>query len=228
MQATASLVSSLAPASQRVGILMLDTRFPRPPGDIGHPDSFRRHGIEPLYQVVTGASARRVVNEADASLLAPFIEAGWALVNRGAMRIGTSCGFLARFQHALQSALPVPVLSSALLACASADAPGILTFHAESLDGDVLAAAMVPPGTPVQGIAEDSGFYQCIINDDAHMDFEEAERAVVSAALALVTRDPAVRTIVLECTNLPVYQNAIEAATGRPTVDLVRMLSGLA
>ena len=48
-----------------------------------------------------------------------------------------------------------------------------------------------------------------------------------NAALALVTRDPAVKTIVLECTNLPVYQSAIEAATGRPTVDLVRMLSGL-
>ena len=226
MQATTSPVGSLAHASQRVGILMLDTRFPRPPGDIGHPDSFRRHGIEPLYQVVTGASARKVVKEADASLLAPFIEAGWALVNRGATRIGTSCGFLARFQHALQSALPVPVLSSALLACASADAPGILTFNAESLDSDVLAAATVPLGTPVQGISEDSGFYQCIINDDEHMDFEEAERVVVSAALALVTRDPAVRTIVLECTNLPVHQSAIEAATGRPTVDLVRMLSG--
>jgi hypothetical protein len=36
-----------------------------------------------------------------------------------------------------------------------------------------------------------------------------------------------VKTIVLECTNLPVDQSAIEAATGRPTVDLVRMLSGL-
>lgn len=228
MQATAPPVGSLADTWPRVGILMLDTRFPRPPGDIGHPDSFRRRGIEPLYQVVNGASAHRVVRQADASLLAPFIEAGWALVNRGATRIGTSCGFLARFQHALQSALPVPVLSSALLACASADAPGILTFDAESLDSDVLAAAAVPPGTPVQGIGQDSGLYQCIINDDEQMDFEEAERAVVSAALALVTRDPAVRTIVLECTNLPVHQSAIEAATGRPTVDLVRMLSGLA
>ena len=227
MQAAASTVSSLAHTSQRVGILMLDARFPRPPGDIGHPESFRRYGCEPLYQVVTGASARRVVEQADASLLAPFIEAGWALVNRGATRIGTSCGFLARLQHALQSALPVPVLSSALLACASADAPGILTFNAKSLDSDVLAAAMVPQGTPVQGIAETSGFYQCIINDEDHMDFEEAERDVLNAALALVTRDPAVKTIVLECTNLPVDQSAIEAATGRPTVDLVRMLSGL-
>ena len=228
MPATAPPVGSPAHASDRVGILMLDTRFPRPPGDIGHPDSFRRYGIEPLYQVVPGASARRVVKQADTSLLSPFIEAGWALANRGATRIGTSCGFLARFQHALQSALPVSVMSSALLACASADAPGILTFNAESLDDDVLTAAMVPPGTPVQGIAEDSGFYQCIINDEDHMDFDEAERVVVSAALTLVTRHPAVKTIVLECTNLPVYQSAIEAATGRPTVDLVRMLSGLA
>ena len=91
----------------------------------------------------------------------------------------------------------------------------------------MVAAAKVPPGIPVQGIAEDGGNDQRIINDEERMDFEKAERDVLNAALALVTRDPAVKTIVLECTNLPVYQSAIEAATGRPTVDLVRMLSGL-
>ena len=107
------------------------------------------------------------------------------------------------------------------------DTSSILTFNAESLDSDVVAAAKVLPGIPVQGIAEDGGNDQRIINDEERMDFEEAERDVLDAALALVTRDPAVKTIVLECTNLPVDQSAIEAATGRPTVDLVRMLSGL-
>jgi len=227
VQEHAPSVTSQGCSANRVGILMLDTRFPRPPGDIGHPDSFRRHGIEPLYGVVSGASARRVVEQADTSLLKPFIAGAKALVERGAHQIGTSCGFLARFQKDLQETLPVPVLSSALLACAQLDSPGILTFSAASLDAELLNAAEVPPGTPIQAVGDTTEFYQRIINDDTHMDFVQAEKDVVSAALALVTRHPAIKTIVLECTNLPVHQKAIEAATGRPTVDLVRMLSGL-
>lgn len=210
----------------RIGILMLDTRFPRPPGDIGHPDSFRRYGLEPLYQVVKGASAHRVVKLPDATLIEPFVAAGRELVKRGAERIGTSCGFLARFQNELQSAIEVPVISSALLACSRLDSPGILTFSEESLDAELLASAAVAADTPVQGIGEHSEFYRRIIRDEPQMDFIQAEHDVVSAALELVTRHPAVKTIVLECTNLPVHQKAIEAATGRPTVDLVRMLSG--
>jgi hypothetical protein len=48
---------------------------------------------------------------------------------------------------------------------------------------------------------------------------------VVAAAKHLVGRHPAIRTIVLACTNMPKYQSAIEAATGRPTVDLIRLLT---
>ena len=209
----------------RIGILMLDTRFPRPPGDIGHPDSFRRYGAEPIYQKVPGATAHRVVEAAAEGLLEPFISAGRQLVAQGAKRIGTSCGFLARFQSELQQALAVPVISSALLACADSDRPGVLTFSAESLDGQLLAAAGVPPGTPIEGVSAGCEFHRRIMNDEPTMNWREAEQNVVEAAMRLVSAHPAVRTIVLECTNMPVFQSAIEAATGRPTVDLVRLLT---
>jgi len=204
---------------------MLDTRFPRPPGDIGHPDSFRRYGAEVIYQKVAGATAHRVVEEAAHGLLEPFIEAGTRLVAQGAQRIGTSCGFLARFQSEMQQALAVPVISSALLACAGCDRPGVLTFSADSLDDRVLAAAGVPSGTPIEGVRPGCEFHRRIINDEPAINWREAERDVVEAAIRLVSAYPAVRTIVLECTNMPVFQPAIEAATGRPTVDLVRLLT---
>ena len=47
-------------ASPFLGILMLDTRVPRPPGDIGHPATFERAGIPVRYTVVRGASPQRV------------------------------------------------------------------------------------------------------------------------------------------------------------------------
>ncbi len=63
------------------------------------------------------------------------------------------------------------------------------------------------------------------MNDEPKMDFARAERDVVAAAKHLVGRHLAIRTIVLACTTMPKYQSAIEAATGRPTVDLIRLLT---
>ena len=44
-----------------LGLLMLDTRFPRPPGDIGHPATF---GFPVRRRVVEGAAPGRVVRGA--------------------------------------------------------------------------------------------------------------------------------------------------------------------
>ena len=66
-----------------LGVLMLDTRFPRLPGDVGHPASF---SMPVRHRVVTGASPQRVVRQADPALLAPFIAAARSLVAEGAVR----------------------------------------------------------------------------------------------------------------------------------------------
>ena len=60
-------------STQTLGVLMLATRFPRIPGDIGHAQSLP---FPVRYRVVAGASPQRVVRERDPALLRPFIEAG--------------------------------------------------------------------------------------------------------------------------------------------------------
>lgn len=58
-----------------LGILMLNTRFPRPPGDIGNPETWP---FPVRYEVVEPATVGRVVT-ADPPvdlLLAPFVAAG--------------------------------------------------------------------------------------------------------------------------------------------------------
>jgi hypothetical protein len=115
-----------------LGILMLDTRFPRPPGDIGHPDSF---GFPVRYLTVRGALPEQVVRGGDPALIQPFVAAARTLIEDGAVAIATSCGFLARWQRELQAALPVPVWSSALLMLdgLKAERPGVITIEAASL-----------------------------------------------------------------------------------------------
>ena len=207
-----------------LGILMLDTRFPRLLGDIGHPQTFAQLGIPVRYRIVAGASPRRTVQEADHALLPLFIEAARELAQEGAVLISTSCGFLARHQHDLASALDVPFLSSSLLQCASLPAPGILTIDADSLDAQTLAGAGVYPDTPVQGVQPGCEFQRRILNNDTEMDAARAEADVVDAARRLIERHPSVQQIVLECTNMPPYRDAVARATGREVHDIVSLL----
>ena len=203
-----------------LGVIVLDTHFPRPPGDIGCPETWVRAGIPAQMRVVPGASARRVVQAQDPALLGPFIDAARSMAAEGARLITTSCGFLAAWQAELQAAVPVPVITSSLLQCAQWPAPGIVTFDAASLHTALLRRAGVPEGTPIEGLAPGCELQSRILADDTALDLEQARQDVVSAAVRLVSRHPQVQTVVMECTNMPPYRRAVEQAIGRPVHDL--------
>ena len=94
-----------------IGILVLDTVFPRIPGDIGHAGTFP---FPVLYHKVRNASPARVVREGDPALLEGFVAGARTLEASGVLAITTSCGFLALFQRQLAEAVRVPVFTSAL------------------------------------------------------------------------------------------------------------------
>ncbi len=203
-----------------LGILMLDTRFPRPPGDVGNAETFERHAIPVRFAVVEGASPRKIVQQADASFVLPFVSASKRLVQDGARMITTSCGFLASYQAVLAKAVPVPVLTSSLLVCRQFAHPGIVTFDAASLGPAILQAAGAPASTPVQGLHPGCELHRRILGNETELDLVEASRNVVDAACALVRQAPAVQDIVLECTNMPPYREAVALATRRRVHDI--------
>jgi hypothetical protein len=211
-----------------LGILMLATRFPRPPGDIGNPASF---AFPVRYARVASATPQRVVREHAQDLLDPFIEAGRALVANGAAGITTSCGFLAVFQRELAAALPVPVASSSLLQAAwlapllpKGRTVGVLTIDADALDARHLAGVGAPPDLPIEGVDPAGEFATRILRDHTTLDTQAAEREVVDAATRLVRRRPEVAALVLECTNMPPYAAAVQRATGRAVYDILTLL----
>ncbi len=208
-----------------VGILMLEARFPRVPGDIGNAGTwpFPVH-----YRVVPGASPDRAVRRRAEGLAGAFVEAGRALVATGCDGIVTNCGFLSLLQAELAAALDVPVAASSLMQYGAVQAllppgkrPGILTISAESLTPEHLAAAGVPPGAPVAGTDEAGGeFTRVILGDEARMDLDAAERDLLRAADALLARSGDVGAILLECTNMSPFAAAIAARTGLPVFDM--------
>ncbi len=213
-----------AAAPDFLGVLMLDTRFPRPPGDVGNPETYARAGIPVRFSTVKGASPRRIVEEADARLVQPFVDAAVQLVAEGASMVTTSCGFLAAYQDVISKAVSVPVLTSSLLQVRRHARPGIVTFDAQSLTPRILQAAEVPAGTPVTGVRPGCELHRRILNNETSLDLAEAQRNVVEAALRLVETSPSVENIVLECTNMPPYRDAVAAATGRAVHDIETLI----
>ncbi len=206
-----------------LGVLMLQTRFPRLPGDVGHAGSF---AMPVRHRVVSGATPQRVVRDGDPALIEPFIAAGRALVAEGARALSTSCGFLARWQLELQAALPVPVWTSALLWLPelAAQRPGVVTVDGASLDGAVLRAAGADVTVPVQGIHPHSALARTLLQDRPELDAAAAQSTVVEAAVALCAAHPEIGVIVLECTNMPPYRDAVAQACRRPVHDVMTLV----
>lgn len=204
-----------------LGLLMLDTTFPRLPGDVGHVASWAMP-VQAL--VVRGASPRRVVQQGDTALLAPFIDAARTLVAQGARAITTSCGFLVQWQAELQAALPVPVWTSALLKLPELAQPGVITVDAASLSAAHLQAAGADANTPVQGLAPGGHLQPLLLGNGRTLDGERAQAELLAAAQALLQRAPQVRSLVLECTNLPPFAPALQQATGLPVHHLMTLV----
>ena len=212
-----------------LGILMLDARFARVPGDMGNATTWP---FPVLYHVVRGASPERVVLGAAEGLLQPFLDGAAALVALGAVAITTNCGFLSLFQRELAAHVRVPVATSALLQVPWVQATlppgqrvGVVTISAGSLTPAHLAAAGMPADTPVIGCENGAELFPVLIRGDRNdLDTEKAERDVVNAGLALIAAHPDVGAVVLECTNMPPYAAALQAAIGRPVFDAVSLV----
>lgn len=209
-----------------LGVVMLDTQFPRWVGDIGHPEAF---GVPVRQHVVQGAMPGKVVQSGAglraAGVLPAFIQAVQALADEGAQAITTSCGFLVLLQDELQAAVPVPVVTSSLLQLPTLLARharvGVLTISSAALGAEHLRAAGVAherlADVVVQGVDPESEFVTAILGNRPTMDREKACGDVVAAAVALRQREPSLQAVVLECTNLPPHRQAIEEATGFET-----------
>ncbi len=207
-----------------VGILMLDARFPRIPGDMGNATTwpFPVH-----YRIVRSATPDRVVRKGAEGLLDTFLDAARDLVADGVDGITTNCGFLSLFQQELADAVGVPVATSSLMQVEMVNRllpagrrAGVLTISASTLTPLHLEKAGVPAGTPVGTTEGGREFTRAILGNELELDVEAARQDNVDAARALVAANPDLGALVLECTNMVPYAADIRAATGLPVFSI--------
>jgi hypothetical protein len=189
-----------------IGILMLESRFPRIPGDMGNANTWN---FPVLYKIIKGASPDAVIRKGGRNLLESFISGAKELEKEGVGAITTNCGFLAMFHREMASAVDIPVFTSSLMQVPlvhtmlkSAQKVGIITIHSESLTRRHLAAVgadQVPQ--VIVGTEKETEFSRVILDDEMVLDVEKAEAELVRIALKLISDNPDVGAIVLECTN---------------------------
>jgi hypothetical protein len=219
---------SRANYGEAIGILTLDTVFPRVPGDVGNATTF---DFPVRFRVVTGASPKRVVHEQDPALLKPFIEAAQELEAAGCRAITTTCGFLALFQKEMAAAVEVPLFTSSLLQMPIVhrmlrpnQVLGVLTAHSEALNAAVLKAVGAD-GVPhvVGGSQEAPDFYGVFVQNRDWIDTDACEQQLVALATNMVKEHPEIGAFVCEGTNFSSWSHAIQQATGRPFFDIITM-----
>ncbi len=214
-----------------VGILMLDTRFPRIPGDMGNAATFP---FPVRYHRVSGAAPDLVVRRGAEGLLPAFIAGARELEREGVGAITTNCGFLVKYQRELAAAVSVPVFTSSLLLVPlvhrllpAGRRVGIMTVSAATLGAEHLRGAGIGGDIPiaVAGLETEKEFTRVLLGDELELDVEAAREEHVRVARRLVGEHPDLGAIVLECTNMPPYAADIQRETGLPVFDIVSLVT---
>lgn len=222
---------------QDIGILMLDTAFPRIPGDIGNAKSYP--GIPVRYKVVKDAFASRIMGQDhDPALLQPFIQAAQELEAEGCKAITTSCGFLAKFQRKLADSVTIPVFTSAIMLVPlvrqmiNRDKEiAIFTERPWNLTEDHFnQAGFSTRDIPVvvSGMPEGSPFPALFIDGGLEEEREVLQQCMEEMTVRHMREHPNTGAIVFECTNFGPYSRHVQDIAKVPVFSINQLLEYIA
>jgi len=212
-----------------IGIIGLDTTFTKIPGHIRNRTTF---DFPVVYRVVEGATAERVVKQADPTLLQPFVRAAQELEAEGVGAITSACGFLAIFQKQLADAVSVPLYASSLIQVpmvhrmlGSNRKLGLLVARKDSLTRrhlEAIGAESIP--LCIAGMEEQPEFREVMLEARrAELDVDRLEHEVLRQAERLASENRDLGALVIECTDLVPFSSAIQARLGLPVFDIVTL-----
>jgi hypothetical protein len=213
-----------------LGVIRLDYNYPPAPGDIDSPESF---GYDVFYRVVPGFTFEMC----QSGVMTPAVEKEFTeavdwLVAKGVSGITGDCGFMMYFQGLARRNTAIPVFMSALaqlpaVTCGFSkyELIGVMTANGESLrpmrnlikdecgvDPEERRFIMI-------GCENVPGFEAVAAGGKVNV--AKVTPGMVQLAKETLIKNPTMRCILLECTELPPYSDALRAATGLPVYDAI-------
>jgi len=215
---------------ESIGILILDAHYPCVPGNVGNASTFP---FPVRYKVVKDASIERLLTKRDQSLLQPFLDAALELQREGVKAITGACGFMALFQREVSEASQVPVFLSSLLQIAfmlqilpRTLRVGVITADSNALTPQHFNSVGVTPDMPlaIVGMENHTEFRQAVLEERGTLDSDLLMDEVVEVAQKMIKDYPDVGAILLECSDLPPYADAVQKETNLPVFDFITMI----
>ena len=209
-----------------IGIICLDSKFPKPSGHIRNPTTFK---FPTIQHVVKGVDVKKLLFERTPELIEPFVQAAKELEQSGVEAISGSCGFLALYQKEIAAAVNIPVFLSSLLQVPLIQmmySPnvriGILTASQQALTSEHLQGVGIvrQDNLFIKGMEGKEHFWTCIVEGEQHdFDMKIMEQEVRNSAKEL-KKQYDVDVLVLECTDLSAFSASIQEEVQVPIFDI--------
>jgi len=214
----------------KLGVVRLDYNYPPAKGDSDCPASF---GYDVFFRVVPGltfemAQAGKFTEQVERN----FAEAIKYLELKGANAITGDCGFMMAFQVLARKIATRPIFMSSMVQCpiiACAFDPKekilVLTANGQTLkpQKDVLLNScgfdVDEDRFLIYGCQNIPGFDAVAKGEAVPLDI--VQPGIVKMTMEILKKEPLIQCILLECTELPPYADALRAATGLCVWDAI-------
>ena len=213
-----------------LGILRLDYNYPAAPGDIDHPGSFN---YEVCYRVIPGLTFEMCQTGAlTDEVKSQCIDAVRFLESQNVSGITGDCGFMINIQELVKENTNLPVFLSCLIQLPSIvlslnfdEEIAIFTANSDALEPieeELDRVCNLPAHDhrlKIVGCQDVPGFEA--VAEGKRVDVEKVEPGIIDLTNKFLEKNPNVGCILLECTELPAYANALRDSTGLPVYDAI-------
>jgi hypothetical protein len=222
------------PAGQHVtggaiGILVLTLAYPLLPGNVANASTY---DYPVLFKVLEGTDIPQILG-ADPSLLDKVIEGGRELERQGARAVIGACGYFANYQKEAAAALTIPTFLSSLIQIPNmrqslkpGQKVGVICADRASLTPSALSQCGVDDLESLVIVgAQDLPEFRNILDGTGHLNSHQLEQELVGLAKQMVSENPDIGAILLECSDMPPYAWAVQNATRLPVFDFITMIN---
>ncbi len=221
-------------AGYPIGIVYIeDVFYPMVPGNIVNGYTFP---FPVRLKAVEGLDCQNLFDAAD-GVYEMVLETCKKLEKEGVRAISGACGFFGNYQAKIAEELSVPVALSSLVQLPwiatllkKDQTIGVLTAQKDSFTNQLLDSCGVCTELKKRLLVKDLGHedqFSCIPEGRGVFDNGLVQQEVVGKAMEILEEAPNTGAILLECSDMPPYAYAVQAATGVPVFDFTTLIRWL-
>lgn len=218
---------------RRIGVLRIDYDYPPMKGDVDHKDSFK---YEVIYERIKGLTFHKARCAEWSDEIAYEVRiAIRRLEQAGCIGITGDCGFMMAYQINIRRLTGLPVFMSSLLQAPIAAAAyqadekiAILTADSNTLAPNLenlltyFGITVDPSRFVVIGCQDVKGFEA--VKNGQKVNYKMVSQGILNLLRKHCINDEKIKSVLMECTEMPVYADLIRKETGMPVFDAITMI----